>query len=456
MIGMPKKTTLKKNEIESKENLTKNHERDDGISNRKPIRLHIEDFGPIEKADIELWDFTAIIGPNSSGKTFIINLVDRLMVFVSTTYMFIISNSVLKAVKELLVKSDEKKISPMSINMSEYPENIINQVVDYVANSFRVTEDEQKDVLKNVYAQFFQYFQTDPKNLVRFGKDQARITASFEQTEINITISRNKSPSVEIIPAREFLINYVKGFTVNFTGNGAASFGSSFRTKQLQSVLIPTERLSILVTLPNILEDLVKSRGLQTLFPIMPEGQIIPVSKLSLIEFLSKYLNAIQLLTASRKEISKEASNLIMGNLTLDLHVQFFINFRSGENSLPMNLISSGTLQLIPLVVLAESSFNNVLLIEEPEINLHANKQVEVAEYLWKLVEEREKTILVSTHSDYFVMKLAHLSKDNKNKILRVYLLNDGHTQLLKISDNGEIEEIRTIGDVINKLLLEV
>ncbi len=31
-------------------------------TNRKLVRLLIEDFGPIEKADIELGDFTAIIG----------------------------------------------------------------------------------------------------------------------------------------------------------------------------------------------------------------------------------------------------------------------------------------------------------------------------------------------------------------------------------------------------------
>jgi hypothetical protein len=52
-------------------------------------------------------------------------------------------------------------------------------------------------------------------------------------------------------------------------------------------------------------------------------------------------------------------------------------------------------------------------------------------------------------------MRLAHLSKDNKSKILRVYLLNEGHTSPLNINEKGEIEEIETIGRVMNKLLLE-
>jgi ABC-type lipoprotein export system ATPase subunit len=423
-------------------------------TNKKPVRLLIEDFGPIEKADIELGDFTAIIGPNSSGKTFITNLVDRLMAFSSTTHMFIISNIVFRAVEEILVKKENRGY-PISINMSEYPEDNINQIVDYVIEKLRKIGNQQNFGFGNVDSQLFGYFQTDPKNLIRFGKDRAKITAYFEQMQINIIISHDKGLSVDFLPNRDFLINYVKGFTVNFIGRGGGSYGSSFRFQQLRSVLIPTERLSVLVTMPNIIEDLAKSRGLQNLLPILPQDQPSQASKLSLIEFMSNYLGAIQFITASKKEISKNASDLIMGNLTLDFKLPFFINFRIGENSLPLHLISSGTLQLIPLVVLAESDLN-ALLIEEPEINLHANKQVEVAEYLWNLVKEKNKTVLVSTHSDYFVMRLAHLSKDNKDKILRVYLLNEGHTRLLSINKRGEIEEIETIGEVINKLLLEI
>jgi len=99
--------------------------------NKKLVQIIIENFGPIEKADIELGDFTAIIGPNASGKTFIINLVDGLMTFASTTSMFIISSTVFRAVEEILVKKENKRY-PLSINMSEYSEDKINQVVDYV------------------------------------------------------------------------------------------------------------------------------------------------------------------------------------------------------------------------------------------------------------------------------------------------------------------------------------
>jgi len=423
--------------------------------NKKPVQIIIENFGPIEKADIELGDFTVIIGPNASGKTFIINLVDGLMTFASTTSMFIISSTVFRAVEEILVRKENKRY-PLSINMSEYSEDKIHQVVDYVTEYINKLKNKQNFDLVNIYNQFLRYFQTDPKNLIRFGKDRANIIANVDRMRINISISIDKGLSVDFQPDRDFLINYVKGFTANFMGNGGGLYSSSFQFQQLKSVFIPAERLSVLVTMPNIIEDLAKSRGLQNLFPILPQNKPDFVSKISLIEFMSNYLSAIQFITRSKKEISKKASDLIMGNLILDFNLPYFVNFQLGEHNLPLHLISSGILQLIPLIVLAESDFNDVLLIEEPEINLHANKQVEVAEYLWSLVKEKNKTVLVSTHSDYFVMKLAHLSKGNKSKILRVYLLNEGLTKPLHIDDNGEIEEIETIGKVINELLLEI
>ena len=422
---------------------------------KEPIKILVEDFGPIERADIELGDFTAIIGPNSSGKTFLINVVDKLMNFVSVAYSFAVPNSVFRAVEALIIK-EENRGYPINIIMSEYPEDQVTMVVDHVVSELVRRGSQQNNGTWNIYPPFFQYFQIDAKNLIRFGKDQARINARFELMEIDIVVPQNKESSIVLSPDREFITKYVKGFRANFVGRGSASFGSSFRSQQLQSVLIPTERLSVLVTLPNIIEDLAKSRGLQSLFPILQQGQQRQVTNPSLMDFLSKYLSAIQSITLTKTKISKDASDLIMGNLTLDVSLPYFINFISGGNTLPLNLVSSGTLQLIPLVVLAESNLNSFLLIEEPEINLHANKQVEVAEYLWKLVEERDKTILVSTHSDYFTMKLAHLSKDNRNKVLRVYLLNEGHTSPLKISKKGEIEEIKTIGEVMNKLLLEI
>ncbi len=210
--------------------------------------------------------------------------------------------------------------------------------------------------------------------------------------------------------------------------------------------------------MPNIIDELARSKGLQILLPgaSMPDNQEGKSIKTSITEFISNYISSIQF-NANKKDykISASGYNLIGGDLKVNKNIPLFIAFKQNENEIPFTLLSSGILQLIPIVLFAESNYT-FLLIEEPELNLHANKQVEVAEYLWKLTNENNKRIFVTTHSDYLAMKLAHLSKHNKNKSLKIYLLNNGVTKQLHIDENGELDEIETISNAINKLLSEI
>lgn len=141
-------------------------------------------------------------------------------------------------------------------------------------------------------------------------------------------------------------------------------------------VLVPTERISVLVTMPNIIAELAVVRGIQSLLPSVPQERTSSI-KQPLADFLSNYLNALQF--SLKGGLSREAAELIMGNILWNPSVPAFLDYKQGEESIPLSLIASGTMQLIPLVILAESSLNSMLIIEEPEINLHANKQVEVA-----------------------------------------------------------------------------
>jgi hypothetical protein len=61
------------------------------------------------------------------------------------------------------------------------------------------------------------------------------------------------------------------------------------------------------------------------------------------MEFISNYLGAMQYLTTSEKEISKNGPGLIRDNLALDSYLQLVNNFRCGGSIVPLRLISSGT-----------------------------------------------------------------------------------------------------------------
>ena len=120
---------------------------------------------------------------------------------------------------------------------------------------------------------------------------------------------------------------------------------------------------------------------------------------------------------------------------------------------IPTPLLSSSLAQIIPMDMVSSDPHFDFIITEEPEINLHANKQVEMANYLLEL----NKALFITTHSDIFLMELAlqtkSKTKDRKRKNVKIYLLNDGKTSEVTIFENGALSRIQTIADVINNQL---
>ncbi|BAZ14559.1 hypothetical protein NIES4071_64030 [Calothrix sp. NIES-4071] len=133
-----------------------------------------------------------------------------------------------------------------------------------------------------------------------------------------------------------------------------------------------------------------------------------------------------------------------------------------------MQVSSSMVKELTPLLLclryLAEP--NNLLIIDEPEMNLHPEAQVQIIEFLAMLVNAG-LNILITTHSPYIIDHLSNLMKaaksDDKQSLknkfyledtqafisqenVSVYLFEDGTTKNI-LSENGYIDW-RTFGDV--------
>ncbi|ABC46106.1 AAA family ATPase [Salinibacter ruber] len=71
--------------------------------------------------------------------------------------------------------------------------------------------------------------------------------------------------------------------------------------------------------------------------------------------------------------------------------------------------LGSGTAQLLPLILkLTVGHPSSVLLLEEPEANLHPNLQSRLADLLVELIGSGHQ-VLVETHSEYLVRRLQYL-----------------------------------------------
>jgi hypothetical protein len=138
------------------------------------------------------------------------------------------------------------------------------------------------------------------------------------------------------------------------------------------------------------------------------------------------------------------------------------IIYQPSENiKLEMTVSSSMVKELAPLVLCLRyfAIPNELLIIDEPEVNLHPTAQVQIIEFLAMLVQAGLK-ILITTHSPYIVDHLANLIKASKyedkesikekfcldrtdafirQEKVSVYLFEDGTTKNI-LHEDGRID----------------
>jgi predicted ATPase len=117
---------------------------------------------------------------------------------------------------------------------------------------------------------------------------------------------------------------------------------------------------------------------------------------------------------------------------------------------IPLLSVSAGIkafLIIKRLLEIGEIKERGVLIFDEPEIHLHPDWQIKFAEILILLQKEFNLTILLTTHSPYFLHAIeVYCSKHNINDSLKCYLAESK-------DDTSEIHDVTENIDIIYKQL---
>lgn len=146
----------------------------------------------------------------------------------------------------------------------------------------------------------------------------------------------------------------------------------------------------------------------------------------------------IQFVSNPLQNISSNINNLIEGDFYYDENQDDFILNRSGRLFSSIN-IASGIKSLGLFNTLLKGgviSKNSLLILDEPETNLHPKWQNKYAEILCDLVKENVKVIAV-THSPYMVSALDFYARNRNIENKRFYWAN-------KVDDNSVLFEDKT------------
>jgi len=103
------------------------------------------------------------------------------------------------------------------------------------------------------------------------------------------------------------------------------------------------------------------------------------------------------------------------------------------KNGTDVNIVDvgQGMNQVLPLVVRAnEKRENSIIVIEQPELNLHPAAHADLAELFAKSAKENNQTFVIGTHSENILLRLRKLVIENDFGFTKddfvIYWIEDG------------------------------
>lgn len=369
-------------------------------------RLIVQDFGAIKKATIDIRKYNFFIGHTSSGKSTIAKL------------LAIFNNAAFWSIREGDLNAFVKLLDKYNINFELLPSTVIRY------------ESEQYywDIGKDKFHS--NYKDADLMELAGSSDDYTFISKVIERKEKDAELK-----------------NFIEKIRTLFSGmEEKDDFMSNILKSILMGVLyeecipvyIPAERL-LISTFSN------------SIFSLLQAGASIPDC---IKDFGSLYEKA-------RNQYKKIDIDIL--NIQVSFDNQKDTVYLSGENKeLGLTQASSGIQSIIPLWTVfnlyVERQEKQMLVIEEPELNLFPSTQHLLIDWIMGKMKESKGSIVITTHSPYVLSVIDNLilaqnildEQESEKALQRVEELipSMGLIKFDEISSyffhsNGEVTDIR-------------
>lgn len=441
------------------------------------MRIHVEKFGPINEGSISLKPLTIFIGLNNTGKTWVSNAIYS-----------IISVHGFRSYINYYIQNYDPAYYP---HIQDFFDQIVNQ------GNCQVDLIEFFDLYGQKY--FNEIAKLAPKFLKSFmGSDYA----DFSKTKISIDITNDiqtykqnildmaipeKSTRISVDKDNKALLNAVK--------NKGDKYLFFYTEKESISGKIPESE--IIRFIANVVFMMIHRSIYRdvTFFPIERTGFASILSKTA-IDVKSDSIEEHDNSDEDRKQLSKPIQDLLnvyfsgytrkkdrltnlsksdknykkISDLIKIMEKKIFegeIDYYDSKNSkelifklnnkdntvLDIPAVSSMIKELSSIITYLRYSANpkELIIIDEPEMNLHPIVQVKLMEFIAMLVNA-QISVLVTTHSPYLIDHLTNLIKASKSpepeKIKRKFFLknSDAFISADKVSviqfNKGKVENI--------------
>ncbi len=430
-----------------------------GNLDKTPIKLYVENFGPIKEAEIDLRPLTVLVGPSNTGKSYLAILV----------YALHCCFRMPDRIPEFSRFRSEIRNLGSKINRKSAVETIVNSVRQFPiqANSETYFElvlppeviEDIRITVNSIVANFFSlelrrcFGLNDSNELIRkqakFGlvrissQDGSDLKRNSIQYEHELRLSSGQ-PIVSIdLPNRismpiqdwDYVIRSINRIISLKDKQKAESYYYQQAYRILLSELIelsikqvvrplvspahylPADRTGVMHAHKLVVSALIQSASMAGI----NQPQVAPLLSGVLADFLEKLIKIEPYLKSQPKSerLSSEIENRILGGkvkIRREFNYPSFV-FRPNSWKDELALLNSSSMisELAPLVLYLRYIVieDDLLIVEEPESHLHPAMQVELMCQLAKVVKAGIR-VIITTHSEWLLEKLANIVNSDK------------------------------------------
>jgi energy-coupling factor transporter ATP-binding protein EcfA2 len=416
------------------------------------VRFILKDIGPLCGADIELGDITVICGENNTGKTYATYAL----------YGFLKKARQLSSPFDLSEAQFSQLFQSGKIAIRYEPDKVIAITRKIFDDASREYADELSDILAyseeglsdaSVNVEFseedFAPMSKRMNSAIHVSADlSAVLNINVRRGVINIQLNnREHKELLEGEYMREWISDAVTRIFIKHL------FPDTF-IASVERTGIEIFRDEISLARDSFLEDMINwgRTGRQMK---LPSNYPLPIrdNLKSLLRFKQIRTDHLSPLAMEHPKILMDFADIIGGEYIIDSMMGVRFKPASTDMSLSMAESSSAvrSLLLMGLYIKHIANFGNLLVIDEPEMNLHPNNQRRIARLFARLANAGVK-VLITTHSDYILKELDALILLNQNTPrMRKIMEREGYDsrELLKASQlrlyntekaQGEIE----------------
>lgn len=426
------------------------------------MKIEFKNLGKIKKGTIDIGNLTIFCGSNNSGKTYAAYTIYGINTIGDKLFQLKRFPNNIEGILEINL-GDLIENNPKNSSYRRILSKTFNSPVEYFKSTYIKVNYDTEKIIKNKL-EINKSFSSIKDTRDNIEKEELLFSLTKKAGEEKAIISFSNSDSGK-----------------DFVFDGVAEYITNIYLRQLisnhllnHSFILPSMREGINVFYNELnanRENLIYQKHLFDEKDIPPRNSRV-FSKYPLP--VSDYIKFINLVeeengTSEYEDLANELISITGGSYQ-KTNGRFF--FKTETGILQLHLASSVAKSLMGLYLYLKysASKNDLLIIDEPEINLHPDNQRLLARFIAKMVNRGIK-VIITTHSDYIVKEFNNLLMlsekfNNKEHIMDKYGYKDSNVlspEKVKayLFDKSEISEmpigkegiiLSTFDDVINNM----